>query len=67
MSTADLRKVIMETTNINKNNLAKYIAVFIDKNLIKKEDISGFLTLNQALIPKISNDEMIMTFNIKLV
>lgn len=67
MSTSDLRKSIMNSTSINKNNLAKYIAVFIEKNLMKKEDISGFLTLNQALIPKITEDELIMTFRIKLV
>lgn len=50
----DNRRIIMGETNINKNNLSKYISVLKDKNILLEDD--GGHYINQMFIPDINNN-----------
>lgn len=54
----DSRKTIMKETNVNKNNLSKYLAVFKDKNIIVDNGDDTY-AVNKIFIPKLIGDDLI--------
>lgn len=47
----DNRKALMKKTNINKNNLSKYLAVLKDRSIILKDDNGNYI--NPLFIPDV--------------
>jgi|SRR6056297_1704150 len=50
----DNRRLVMGQTNINKNNLSKYISVLKSKNILLKDN--GGYYINQMFIPDVNNN-----------
>lgn len=65
VSITELRKSIMSQTEINKNNLSKYVATFIDKNILKFNKEEQSIILNDIVMPILDGNEI--NINIKLI
>lgn len=64
ISPVELRKTIMANTQINKNNLSKYMSTFIDKNIIKYGEIDRTIIVNDYIIPRIDGNEIDVMFKL---
>lgn len=60
----DNRKVLMEETGINKNNLSKYISILKDKNIIINDNNGHYI--NSMFMPDIKDNESETIFILNL-
>lgn len=51
IDSTDVRKKIIATTGVSKENLSRYIRLFKQKGLLAKSKSHGNSTLNKAIIP----------------
>lgn len=63
-STIELRRMIMNNTHINKNNLSKYLSIFIDKNILRYHEADKSIVLNHSILPIVSNNEVNVYFKL---
>ena len=64
ISSTELRKSIMNNTQVNKNNLSKYINTFISKNIVKYDGLNQTILLNNSLIPVMDSGEINIEFKL---
>jgi DNA-binding HxlR family transcriptional regulator len=65
LNSIELRKEIMTKTNINKNNLSKYLKAFEDAGIIIRDHISNIPKINGEYEPILNNG--IIEVNFKIV
>ena len=64
INSIDLRKQIMRKTNINKNNLSKYLKVFEDAGAIIRDPITNIPSISSIIEPVLLDDSIDISFKI---
>jgi hypothetical protein len=63
MSPTELRREIMSDTRVNKNNLTKYINLFVEKQLVSRND-RGIISVNNMILPIVEDNQIVVEFRL---